>query len=427
MLELDGTTGAVVAEWVYGVYIDEIVAMYRDTDPGTPGLETHYYIQDDLYNVVALTDENGSVVERYTYDDYGYPTIYDASGIALQDNESAYGNFFLFNGRRWDEELKLYDYRTRYYDPAMGRFLRIDTIGPWGDNNNLGNAYAYVGNNPWSLLDPYGLLSFEDVSLFAQDSGRVAKGFFINGPIGLVKGGVGVVYALGDNAFHPIRTGREIVGGVETIFDIATGDESGTGALIAGGVSDYVDRLDRDLETQGEALFNVSTFITGSAYVQSARTAQAANVTRVTVQAALRSRLLANLAESKAARESSKFGHFATREAHQLSLARKGVSPTIHKNSLDFVGEGHVYAIRGPKGTFKIGESTQGVRIRDGKSIRAEQQVRTLQRETGQAFESRILRNFDSKQASRDYETRLIERFRRLHGDDTLPGNRTNR
>jgi len=69
MLELDGN-GAVVAEWVYGVYIDEIVAMYRDTD-GQPGLETHYYIQDDLYNVVALTDVNGDVVERYTYDDFG--------------------------------------------------------------------------------------------------------------------------------------------------------------------------------------------------------------------------------------------------------------------------------------------------------------------------------------------------------------------
>ncbi|HRK34272.1 MAG TPA: hypothetical protein PLJ47_06725, partial [Candidatus Hydrogenedentes bacterium] len=48
--ELDGT-GALVAEWVYGTYIDEIYAMYRDTD-GDGSLDaTYYYLQDDLYNV----------------------------------------------------------------------------------------------------------------------------------------------------------------------------------------------------------------------------------------------------------------------------------------------------------------------------------------------------------------------------------------
>jgi RHS repeat-associated protein len=69
---------------------------------------------------------------------------------------SSVGNPFMFTGRRWDEVLALYDYRTRYYNPYLGRFLRIDTIGLWGDANNLGNPYAYVGNNPWSRLDPWG-------------------------------------------------------------------------------------------------------------------------------------------------------------------------------------------------------------------------------------------------------------------------------
>ncbi|MCC6695682.1 MAG: RHS repeat-associated core domain-containing protein, partial [Candidatus Hydrogenedentes bacterium] len=69
---------------------------------------------------------------------------------------SEFGNPFMFTGRRWDEVLSLYDYRTRYYNPYLGRFLRIDTIGLWGDASNLGNPYAYVGNNPWSNLDPFG-------------------------------------------------------------------------------------------------------------------------------------------------------------------------------------------------------------------------------------------------------------------------------
>jgi hypothetical protein len=29
-------------------------------------------------------------------------------------------------------------------------------LGIWGDPSNLGNGYTYVGNNPWSYLDPWG-------------------------------------------------------------------------------------------------------------------------------------------------------------------------------------------------------------------------------------------------------------------------------
>ena len=64
--ELDGT-GALIAEWVYGTYIDEILAMFRDTDGDgsiEPATETYYYLQDDLYNVIALTDTNGNPVKR---------------------------------------------------------------------------------------------------------------------------------------------------------------------------------------------------------------------------------------------------------------------------------------------------------------------------------------------------------------------------
>lgn len=101
--------------------------------------------------------------------------------------------------------------------------------------------------------------------------------------------------------------------------------------------------------------------------------------------------------------------------------------PSIHKNALDYIGETHVYAIRGPNGIHKIGQSSLGKRLRDGFSRRAEQQVRRFTRETGERFESRIRRTFDNKRDAREYETRLIERYRRMYGDDTLPGNKTNR
>ena len=99
----------------------------------------------------------------------------------------------------------------------------------------------------------------------------------------------------------------------------------------------------------------------------------------------------------------------------------------MHKNSLDYVGDTQVYRVRGPNGTHKIGESAQDVRARDGASIRAEQQTRRLTRETGDAYSSEIRKTFPDKRSARDYETRLIERFRRMFGDDALPGNKTNR
>lgn len=107
----------------------------------------------------------------------------------------------------------------------------------------------------------------------------------------------------------------------------------------------------------------------------------------------------------------------------QFAAPKKVGGPeAVHKNSLEYVGDSHVYRISGPEGTYKIGESSQGIRARDGASIRGEKQARRLSRETGDYFVSEILRIFEDKSSARDYETRLIERFRSLFGNDALPG-----
>jgi hypothetical protein len=46
--------------------------------------------------------------------------------------------------------------RARYYDTEVGRFISEDPIGFDGGDVNL---YAYVGNNPMLLVDPWGLCS----------------------------------------------------------------------------------------------------------------------------------------------------------------------------------------------------------------------------------------------------------------------------
>src|SRR5208283_3839169 len=55
---------------------------------------------------------------------------------------------------------EMLDYRARYYDPTIGRFLSEDPIGFQGGIN----VYRYVRNNPLLLIDPMGLCDFTSVS-----------------------------------------------------------------------------------------------------------------------------------------------------------------------------------------------------------------------------------------------------------------------
>jgi RHS repeat-associated protein len=168
-LDVDGTLDA---SYVYGRYIDEVIQMNR-------GGTEYYYHTDDMYNVMVVTDATGTVVERYDYDDYGNPHFYNASGTEI--TQSAIDNPYLFNGRRYDPETGFYYYRTRYLDPRVGRFTTRDTIGIWGDASNLGNGYTYVGNNPWSFVDPFGYEGCNSFSLFSSAwniAGKIGENFY---------------------------------------------------------------------------------------------------------------------------------------------------------------------------------------------------------------------------------------------------------
>lgn len=140
--------GSIKAKYVYGDWIDEVLTMDRDG-------EIYFYHTNSLGSIIALTDWYGNVVERYAYDAYGEVSIMDSVGTPLSN--SAVGNPYMFTGRRYDPITGLYYYRARYYSAERGRFLQRDPIGIWGDEENLGNGYAYVGNRPLVITDLYGM------------------------------------------------------------------------------------------------------------------------------------------------------------------------------------------------------------------------------------------------------------------------------
>ncbi len=145
------------ATYVYGNALDELLMM-KNIASGA----TYFYQQNALGSVSAVTNLEGAPVERYRYNAFGATTVTDGNGTVIPPNpsgtpHSAIGNPWMFNNRYLDEETGLFDYRTRYYHTGLGRFLQQDPIGNWGDSNNMGNGYAYVGNTPTSHSDPLGL------------------------------------------------------------------------------------------------------------------------------------------------------------------------------------------------------------------------------------------------------------------------------
>jgi RHS repeat-associated protein len=126
--------GATALRYIHGPDVDEPLAV----EDGTALLCVH---QDALGSMVGMTNSAGAVELARQYDVWGN----------LESGASDPG--FAFTGREWDPETGLYYYRSRYYDPELGRFISEDLIRFDGGEN----FYAYVRDSPPNSADPSGL------------------------------------------------------------------------------------------------------------------------------------------------------------------------------------------------------------------------------------------------------------------------------
>jgi len=137
----------------YASYVDEPVMMVS-------GASTkHYFHQNHLYSVAAMTNSTGAVVERYRYDAYGKRTVTNAAGTPIA--ASTIGQQRGFTGYYLDAETGLYYARARMYSAWLGRFVERDTrakngrypssLDGYQDGMSLYSAYMVP-----SRLDPSG-------------------------------------------------------------------------------------------------------------------------------------------------------------------------------------------------------------------------------------------------------------------------------
>ena len=152
---------AATADWIYfhGARVDELVASHQFSTNFW-----NYYHYDARGHVSLLTDQTGALVEQYDYRAFGEPLFFNGAGVSIAG--TARGNRFLFTGREWMKELKLYDYRHRMYQPVLGRFLQPDPEQFKAGDYNL---YRYCHNDPINGSDPMGLMTGDDNAAEARE------------------------------------------------------------------------------------------------------------------------------------------------------------------------------------------------------------------------------------------------------------------
>jgi RHS repeat-associated protein len=146
--ELDNS-GNLLGRYTQGKSLDEPLAQLRAGN-------TSYYEADGLGSITSLSNGAGALANTYTYDSYG----------KLIASTGSLTNPFQYTARELDPETGIYEYRRRYFDQNIGRFMSEDPIAFRGGPD----FYSYVRNSPVNFIDPFGWTS--NCPLFGPCRGR---------------------------------------------------------------------------------------------------------------------------------------------------------------------------------------------------------------------------------------------------------------
>ena len=135
--------------YLYDADGSPIGMQYRNTSYGEGQFDTYWYEKNLQGDIVAVYNQAGTKLIAYTYDAWGNASITYSNGGA---STTATYNPFRYRGYYFDSESGFYYLNSRYYDPAIGRFINPDDVSLLGANGDFAslNLYAYCGNRSYN-------------------------------------------------------------------------------------------------------------------------------------------------------------------------------------------------------------------------------------------------------------------------------------
>lgn len=110
------------------------------------GMKSKIFLRDNLESPIYLTEKNGRITEKYTYDEFG-------------NTKKSEKQLFGFTGYIFEDIPGMYFAQSREYNSDLGRFMSVDYY-----KGNIYapvtlNEYVYCMNNPIMLVDRNGLIA----------------------------------------------------------------------------------------------------------------------------------------------------------------------------------------------------------------------------------------------------------------------------
>ncbi len=149
------TGGGKTIDFVYDENNQPLAMKYNNT--------LYYYVLNAQGDVIALADQNGNLIAKYSYDPWGKLLSVTPNGWLDEQNayylEVAEANPLRYRGYYYDAETGFYYLQSRYYDPEIGRFINADSYASTDATGLLStNMFAYCENDPVNRSDPDGEL-----------------------------------------------------------------------------------------------------------------------------------------------------------------------------------------------------------------------------------------------------------------------------
>ena len=134
-------------------------------------LSTNYFHLDHQGSVIAVSNDAGKVLQKFSYDAWGRRRNANGTDATVAITSVVDRGY---TGHEELDSVALINANGRIYDPALGRFMSTDPNVQAPYHSQSLNRYSYVMNNPMTSKDPTGLVDIvtgENAPISGENTG----------------------------------------------------------------------------------------------------------------------------------------------------------------------------------------------------------------------------------------------------------------